>query len=287
MFDWATQGVSDWFIETLGEWVKDMFEAAFVFLAEVLFNPSQMPALFNDLALIFTGFGSVLLVCIAVYQVIKSMIETAGSGGSQQKSLSSILLSSLIACSMLVLMPFMLLIVVGQIVFPIGEWLFSRMGRATGDEVMSLLSASSEGNLGGVFASQFILTIVFGFIAVTFVAFTIKMCIYYADLILLQVLAVPAAISIVADENNYSSVWWREVLAQATTIVLQTAMMAGVVELLTVEALTWYNLMLLVGLCALIIKGPSVTRHMWYATGGGKATVGAGKWATRVAMLKR
>jgi len=51
------------------------------------------------------------------------------------------------------------------------------------------------------------------FITVAVVSFFKKMCIYHADLILLQILSVWAAISMCADDNNYMSVWWREAIS--------------------------------------------------------------------------
>ncbi|MBC1850916.1 protein TrsL, partial [Listeria seeligeri] len=48
----------------------------------------------------------------------------------------------------------------------------------------------------------------------------------------------------------------------------------------------WYSLVLLIGFGVLIIRGPSVTRSMWYATGSGRATMNAGKTMTRLAMMK-
>ena len=114
------------------------------------------------------------------------------------------------------------------------------------------------------------------------------MCIYHADVLLLNVLSVLAAISIVADDNNYAGIWWREVLSQVMTIIVQTACMVGVVEILGSENLSWYQFMLLIGLCVLLIRGPSVLRNMWYATGSGKSMINqGGKMAARLMMVRK
>lgn len=148
-------------------------------------------------------------------------------------------------------------------------------------------TASYITSIGGVFAapSSFVFILMILFITVAVVSFFIKMCIYQADLILLQILSVWAAISMCADDNNYMSVWWREVLSQITTILIQTLLMAGVTTILA-SKFEWYNLMLLIGFCCLLIKGPSVLRSMWYTTGTGKTAISSGKAATRMLMMK-
>ena len=70
-------------------------------------------------------------------------------------------------------------------------------------------------SMGGLFAqpNSFVLILMTLFITVAVVSFFKKMCIYHADLILLQILSVWAAISMCADDNNYMSVWWREAIS--------------------------------------------------------------------------
>ena len=65
--------------------------------------------------------------------------------------------------------------------------------------------------------------------------------------------------------------------------------MVGVVEIISgANEFSWYQFMLLIGLCVLLIRGPSVTRNMWYATGAGKSMMGqGGKMASRVTMIKK
>ncbi|MCJ7843087.1 hypothetical protein MUB24_19840 [Lederbergia sp. NSJ-179] len=117
-----------------------------------------------------------------------------------------------------------------------------------------------------------------------------KMCIYHADILFLALVSPWAAISVMAEDNNYAGVWWREFLSQIVTIVLQVAAMVGVVEILTGSNrnMSWYKFMLLIGLCVLLIRGPSVTRSMWYATGAGKSKMNqGGKIAARMMMIRK
>lgn len=66
-----------------------------------------------------------------------------------------------------------------------------------------------------------------------FTTFLIKIYIYHADLVLLELLSVWAAISIINEEYNYMSVWWREFLSQIVSIIVQMGLMVGIVEVLS------------------------------------------------------
>src|SRR5699024_3473736 len=115
------------------------------------------------------------------------------------------------------------------------------------------------------------------------------LCISHEDCLLLQLLRPLAAIFIMANDNNYAGVWWREFLSQIVTIIVQVAGMVGVVEILTGSngEMSWYKFMLLIGLCVLLIRGPSVTMNMWYATGSGKTMMNqGGKMAARIMMSR-
>lgn len=264
--------------------ISDVLERAFSLIAEVLFNTEGLTGFFKELYGIFLASGAMLMVCIVLFKVIQGLMSAAASGESQQAHLGGIIISTLKACVMIPVMPFLLWLIVGKIVYPLGEYMFGKMGTYTADGIANILKS---GSVGEVIGNQFMFIIMFGFICIAVVAFFIKMCIYHADLLFLNVLSILAAISIVADDNNYAGVWWREVLSQVTTIVVQTACMVGLTSLLSSE-LSWYQFMLLIGLCVLLIRGPSVLRNMWYATGSGKSMMGqGGKMASRVMMLKK
>lgn len=279
------------FSEKIREFLEDLFtdilESMFSFIAEILFQPEKMTGFFKSLYDIFIGIGAMLIVCIALYSIIMSLIHTHRGGSSEERWID-IFVDIVKSSAMIIIMPFILWFVLGKIVYPIGEFMMAKVGTFGGEGLAKLLTAGPVGQIFG----PFMFLIVFGFIAISITAFAIKMCIYHADILFLQLVSPLAAVSIMAEDNNYAGVWWREFLSQITTIVLQVAAMAGVVEILTnadpESGFTWYKFMLLIGLCVLLIRGPSVTRSMWYATGSGKAMMNqGGKLATRLFMINR
>ena len=183
---------------------------------------------------------------------------------------------------MILIAPTLLYVIVGKIVYPLGDYMLASMSTNAGESVTSYLQSMETTDVIG---TGFTFILLFTLIVVAVICFFFKMCIYHADLVLLELMSVWAAISMCADDNNYMPIWWREVLSQITTIVVQTAILVGMTNILT-STFTWYNLMLLIGFCSLLIKGPRFLRTMWYSTGNGKAAMNTGgKVAARIAMM--
>ncbi len=279
VFDFGEK-IRDFFIDV----INDVLERTFKLISNVLFNADGLTGFFKDLYNIFLACGAMLLTCILLFKVIQGLLAAAANGEAPQALIGNLIVNTFKASAMIMIMPFILWLIVGQIVYPLGEFMFARIGNYTADGVAKVLKS---GNLGEVIGNEFMFIILFAFVCIAVVAFFIKMCIYHADLLLLQLLSVLAAISIVADDNNYAGIWWREVLSQVLTIIVQTACMAGLTEILGNE-MTWYKFMLLIGLCVILVRGPSVLRNMWYATGSGRTLMNQpGKMAQRIAMLRR
>lgn len=270
------ESINKYFINSINE----VLQSAADFISKILFEPKEMPEFFKSVYLIFLGIGVTIMACIIAFKIVQYMIDV--SNDQTQATVWEIITRTVKASFMIVAAPTLLLLIIGKVVYPLGTYIFK--------EVATDLAAATSKyilSMGGLFAQpdSFVLILMTLFITVAVASFFFKMCIYHADLILLQILSVWAAISMCADDNNYMSVWWREVLSQITTILVQTLLMAGVTTILA-SKFEWYNLMLLIGFCCLLIKGPSVLRSMWYTTGSGKTAMSAGKLATRKLMMK-
>lgn len=260
--------------------INQLLQQTATFISKILFEPKEMPEFFKKVYGVFLGIGLTIMACIIAFKIVQYMVDV--SNDQTQATMWEIITRTVKASFMIVAAPTLLLLIIGQVVYPLGAYMFKEvainLSAVTGKYVISI---------GGLFAqpNSFVLILMTAFITVAVVSFFFKMCIYHADLILLQILSVWAAISMCADDNNYMSVWWREVLSQITTILVQTLLMAGVTTILA-SNFEWYNLMLLIGFCCLLIKGPSVLRSMWYGTGTSKTAMSAGKLVTRKLMMK-
>ncbi|SFD18512.1 hypothetical protein SAMN04488168_12342 [Bacillus sp. 491mf] len=97
-----------------------------------------------------------------------------------------------------------------------------------------------------------------------------------------------AAISLVNNEMNAFPVWWREMLAVIFTQVVQVVLLYLIVNCFATLQLKFIALGM--GLCLVLISGPTYLRQFLYSTGSGKAMVGAigsmGKVATAKFILR-
>lgn len=269
-------------MDMIGDWIHSVLSAVFKFLAEVLFNHKEMAGLFEEIYGIFVVFGGVLLVAIILFRIISGMLSEGAETGEVR--VSELLIASFKASIMVFLLPFLLYLVVNKIVYPLGAYFFQVIADGSSKGIKQMLSSAIVSPVFGA-ASSIPSLLLLCFLVVVLIVFTFKMCVYHADLLLLEILSVGAAISIATEKYDFSEVWWREFLSQVISIIAQTLMMAGIVHLIT-NFDSWYDFMLIIGLGVLIIRGPSVLRSMWYGTGGGRAAMNTTKAASRIAMLK-
>ena len=239
-----------------------------------------MPTFFKNIYMIFIGMGVTIMTCIIAFKLVQYILDI--SNDQTQATVWEIITRAVKSSFMIVAAPTLLTLIIGQIVYPLGTYMFSKIATDLATETNNYILS-----MGGLFTqtNSFVFILMILFITIALVSFFFKMCIYHADLLLLEMLSVWAAISMYADDNNYINVWWREILSQITTILVQTLLLAGVTSILG-GSFEWYNFMLLIGFCCLLIKGPSVLRSMWYTTGAGQTAISGGKLATRVLMMK-
>lgn len=262
------------------EWLNDLLTAVFKFLAEVLFNHEALSGLFLDVYRIFAVFGGVLLVAIVLFRILNAMLNEATNNES---NIAEIIVSALKASIMVFLLPVILYFVVKEILYPLMEYMFVEIAGSSSDIITNSIESSMVVDVFG--SGTMAITLLLLFLVVVFIVFTLKICVYHVDLIILEVFSVFAAITIATENYDFSEVWWREFLSQIVSIVTQVLLMAAIVQLLA-NFNSWYDFMLIIGCGVLIIRGPSVLRSMWYSSGGAKGGISLGKSATRISMMR-
>lgn len=252
----------------------------FQMIAKLIFSPQNLPQFANDIYNIFLGAGAMLMLVILAVKFVQ--LEFDISNDNAQTTVGELMGRTVKASAMIVICPFLLKVLVGQIAFPLGDFMFSEISSNTSKSVEAYINSSGISAL----SSGFMLIVMVAFVAVSVICFFFKMCVYQVDLIFLQVYSIPVCCSMVADDNNYMSIWWRELISQITTILTQVLCMVGVTWVFS-NTFSWYNFMILIGCCVNLIKGPNFLRSMWYSTGSGKTAMNAGgKLATRMMMVQ-
>lgn len=95
-----------------------------------------------------------------------------------------------------------------------------------------------------------------------------------ADLVIMKIVSPLVAVSMLADENNYVGVWWRELLAISIQLPLQMFLFFGALNMLFGAKIEVGTLLLGIGFLIMTVKSPSFIRSMVYSTGTGRMASG-------------
>lgn len=255
---------------------SDLLKSAFKIMGEGLFDHHGLFGIAKQFYGIWIGVAALTMVCIALYRVINALLSEAEQG--TEVTVSTIIIDTIKSSFMILVIPFLMYFILDNIVQPVGSWILGNMGENSGKQVQSVLKS---GDIGSALGNGFVFTFTFLFIAIAVIAFVIKMCIYHADLMMLEVFSVMSAIHLASGDNSHMQLWWKEFMAQITTIIAQLLAMAIIVNILTDKELKWWTFALLIGMSVMLIRGPSFLRSMWYSTGSGSMQK---KMATRLAL---
>ena len=263
MFDWVGGKLKEVMEETINGWVEEFMNWSLVMVNELVFNiPTS--AFVNNVMNFFVWFTGVFAVVVALYKIIEYIINT--QNGTQQYPLDEILLRVIKSAVAMLVLPWSMKIIILDIALPIANYFASAGtdfdGNGAYAAIIATLAGSAIAATGGI-----VLIIVLIFFAVVFLMFLYSVCVFYADYIIMQILIAPVALSMIADDNNYFQVWWRELLSIVVSLLVKIFLVTLIINIL----FSGGNIFLAIGAGALIIKTPSVLKNMWYGGGGSRA----------------
>ena len=130
------------------------------------------------------------------------------------------------------------------------------------------------GSMGTMAGSQIMFILFILLILIFTIVFIFQFVSRIADLVIMKVVAPLIAVSLLADENNYVSIWWRELLAISLQLPLQVFTFFGGLNLFFGAKLDVGTLLLGIGFFIITVKSPSFIRSMVYSTGSGRMATG-------------
>ncbi|MGG3662986.1 conjugal transfer protein TrbL family protein [Bacillus gobiensis] len=265
MFDWVGGKLKEVIEETVNGWVEDFMNWILVMMNELVFNLPESKFV-DQVMTFFVWFTGVFAVVIALYKVIEYIINT--QNGTQEYPLDEILLRVIKSSVAMLVLPWIIKIIMLDISLPIANYFASAGTDFDGKGGYAVISAALAGSAlavsgyGGIVA-----TILLIFFAVVFFTFLYSVCVFYADYVVMQILVAPVSLSMIADDNNYFQVWWRELLSIVVSLLIKIFLVTLIINIL----FSGGNIFLAIGAGALIIKTPSVLKNMWYGGGGARA----------------
>jgi len=246
----------------------------------VLINPSEIQSEFlTTTSVLINSMISGIAICIMIYKMLEVMKLNAEGQAESPGYYVAKLFPMFLAITFL---PWLVDIMV-NISFTLAKTILD-LGNSdflkTIEEWSSLKSGSKSFNKSmqaiGIAQTGPVMFIIFILmLLVFFTVFIFQFVQRIADLIVMKLLAPLVAVSILADENNYLSVWWRELLAITIQLPLQILSFYMGINLVFSATMEIPQLLLGIGFFILTVKSPSFIRSMVYSTGSGRMATGA------------
>ena len=269
-------------LEMFQEWVQDGTTTLFNILSEFIFGYDGLNGFATSLYGVFVFLGGILLVVMVLVKIL--IYQLSEAEGSAEADIWSIIINVLKSSSMVIVLPALLFFIMNQFVQPIGDYMFNSVGGLTIEDLESLQASD---NFVQIFNTTFSTLVASILIMVVIGVFLVKVCIVHAELLILELTSVFAAITIINDEYNYMGIWWREFLSQIVTLLLEIVSMLLFTQILMSDDFNWVKLAGLIGMGFVIIKGPSVAKSMWFTTGSGRSTISGAKMVASAAIRRR
>jgi hypothetical protein len=265
----------EWLKEMIAELVEEYANMAFKWLELFMLKPTdfsdypKIDALYN---FVFSLAASLSIVFLA-FALIKALGNLLAD--NQSRSVTEILAKSITGFILAASAPWLLENVLVKMNNAIVQYF---LGRG-----LDMANLKSYVKLGG--DPSLAILLISAFIVVLFVILAFQYIRRLGEFIVLLATSPIAAHSIVTDEFDLWSIWWRE----SVSVVFSQAYQVGLLWVFLNQLGSGKSLedfLIAAGLMIVIIAGPKFLRQMLYSSGMGKTTVGVVGGASKMALYK-
>ncbi|WP_121614505.1 conjugal transfer protein TrbL family protein [Mesobacillus foraminis] len=272
-------------VEAIQGMLEDFIQWALLMCNDLLLKQNAEIQFFSTVNNFLLALTSTIAVTIILYKIVEVMSRNAAGDAV---AYGPVIVNTMKSALLIPAMPFVQKILLEQVAYNMGNWMIGAGSKVSKEKIESMLDPNNFDMLHFQGAALLILLAVF---AVAFIAFLFSVAVFHADVMFLYLLSPLACVSVIADDNEYLGVWWRELLSQIVTILSKIFLFVAALSILINENITFLSFLLLMGCCILLIKSPSVVRNMWYSSGSGRGMIGAMGGTTKLAarrfLLKR
>lgn len=267
-------------VEAIQGMLEDFIEWALLLCNDLLLKQNAEIEFFSKVNNFILALTSTIAVTIVLYKILEVMSRNAAGDAI---SYGPVIVNTLKSALLIPAMPFIQKILLEEVAYNTGNWMISAGKNISKEKIEAMLDPRNFAALHFQGAALLILLAVF---AIAFIGFLFSVAIFHADIMFLYLLSPLACVSVIADDNEYLGVWWRELLSQIVTILAKIFLFIAALSILINENITFFNFLLLMGCCILLIKSPSVLRNMWYSSGSGRGMMGAMSGTTKLAARR-
>ena len=237
-------------------WITNVLESFFKFIADGLFSGTNLSGIFKQMNTIFIAIGSSVIICIILYRIIVGMFSE-GEGKTQDQLFSELAIGGVKVGMMIYLLPILLSFCLSKIVYPFCKYLFDDIANSSAKTFINFakfgLKPFGAPVLGGI-----MMIIMLLFMTIVVVAFVYRFCVFHAEWVYIQVFSVWVAISYLTVDNNMINDYLKRVGYEFTNLIIAVSAMAGIIELLAKKNIGAGDVMLIIGLGFVEIKGAGI-----------------------------
>ncbi|NSW25934.1 hypothetical protein HRH74_12300 [Enterococcus faecalis] len=237
-------------------WLTDVIESFFKFIADGLFSGTELSGIFKQMNTIFIAIGSSVIICIVLYRIIVGMLSE-GEGKTQDQLLSELAIGGVKVGMMIYLLPILLSFCLNKIIYPFCKYLFVDIADSSAKTFTNFAKFGLK-SMGFASLSGIMLVLMLLFMTVVVISFVYRFCVFHAEWIYIQVFSVWVAISYLTVDNNMINDYLKRVGYEFTNLIIAVSAMAGIIELLAKKNIGAGDVMLIIGLGFVEIKGAGI-----------------------------
>lgn len=237
-------------------WLTDVIESFFKFIADGLFSGIELSGIFKQMNTIFIAIGSSVIICIVLYRIIVGMLSE-GEGKTQDQLFSELAIGGVKVGMMIYLLPILLSFCLNKIIYPFCKYLFVDIADSSAKTFTNFAQFGLK-SMGFASLSGIMLVLMLLFMTVVVISFVYRFCVFHAEWIYIQVFSVWVAISYLTVDNNMINDYLKRVGYEFTNLIIAVSAMAGIIELLAKKNIGAGDVMLIIGLGFVEIKGAGI-----------------------------
>ncbi|MCT3084062.1 hypothetical protein QK916_10625 [Lactococcus lactis] len=242
--------------KTFQKWLTDVMESFFKFIADGLFSGTELSGIFKQMNTIFIAIGSSVIICIVLYRIIVGMLSE-GEGKTQDQLFSELAIGGVKVGMMIYLLPILLSFCLNKIIYPFCKYLFVDIADSSAKTFTNFAQFGLK-SMGFASLSGIMLVLMLLFMTVVVISFVYRFCVFHAEWIYIQVFSVWVAISYLTVDNNMINDYLKRVGYEFTNLIIAVSAMAGIIELLAKKNIGAGDVMLIIGLGFVEIKGAGI-----------------------------
>ncbi|SPS10882.1 hypothetical protein AMHIJAGA_00815 [Lactococcus lactis] len=242
--------------KTFQKWLTDIMESFFKFIADGLFSGTELSGIFKQMNTIFIAIGSSVIICIVLYRIIVGMLSE-GEGKTQDQLFSELAIGGVKVGMMIYLLPILLSFCLNKIIYPFCKYLFVDIADSSAKTFTNFAQFGLK-SMGFASLSGIMLVLMLLFMTVVVISFVYRFCVFHAEWIYIQVFSVWVAISYLTVDNNMINDYLKRVGYEFTNLIIAVSAMAGIIELLAKKNIGAGDVMLIIGLGFVEIKGAGI-----------------------------